>query len=264
MIGPPGRQLNGRNRVPRACRMQSATKSVKRVRHYFRNWQERVREAGLTALLIIEVLLIFLVVPLTGMGLLPHYLQVSVFVLFVLATLVVTSRSHFATAVVVVCVFLSPLGSFAHAEAPLDFPDWLSAGGRLAAIATLSFVIARAVFGPGRVTFHRVQGAIVLYLNFGLFFFTIYRLMDDLNLNPAAFAGPGLPQTSAEFGSGAALLYFSFSTLTTLGYGDIVPLHPLVRNLANLEAVIGQLFPATLLARLVSLEIEHRRQAKSQ
>jgi hypothetical protein len=37
----------------------------------------------------------------------------------------------------------------------------------------------------------------------------------------------------------------------------------LARNLANLEAVIGQLFPATLLARLVSLEIEHRRQSKS-
>ena len=72
-----------------------------------------------------------------------------------------------------------------------------------------------------------------------------------------------LPPIGAEHGSGAALLYFSFSTLTTLGYGDIVPLHPLARNLANLEAVIGQLYPATLLARLVSLEIEHRRQARS-
>ncbi|HTC04866.1 MAG TPA: potassium channel family protein, partial [Xanthobacteraceae bacterium] len=64
-------------------------------------------------------------------------------------------------------------------------------------------------------------------------------------------------------GSGAALLYFSFSTLTTVGYGDITPVYPLARNLANLEAVIGQLFPATLLARLISLEIEHRRQSKS-
>jgi hypothetical protein len=59
------------------------------------------------------------------------------------------------------------------------------------------------------------------------------------------------------------LLYFSFSTLTTAGFGDITPLNPLARNLANLESVIGQLFPATLLARLVSLELEHRRQAKS-
>jgi hypothetical protein len=62
---------------------------------------------------------------------------------------------------------------------------------------------------------------------------------------------------------GAALLYFSFTTLTTAGFGDITPLHPLARNLANLESVIGQLYPATLLARLVSLELEHRRQSKS-
>ena len=44
--------------------------------------------------------------------------------------------------------------------------------------------------------------------------------------------------------------------------GDITPLYPLPRNLANLEAAIGRLFPATLLARLVSIEIEHRRQSK--
>ena len=49
------------------------------------------------------------------------------------------------------------------------------------------------------------------------------------------------------------MLYFSLSTLTTTGFGDIVPVHPFVRSMANLEAVIGQLYPATLLARLVTL-----------
>jgi Ion channel len=47
--------------------------------------------------------------------------------------------------------------------------------------------------------------------------------------------------------------------LTSLGYGDIVPVHPYARSLANIEAVIGQLFPATLLARLVTLELQSRR-----
>jgi len=54
-------------------------------------------------------------------------------------------------------------------------------------------------------------------------------------------------------------LYFSLVTLTTTGYGDVVPLHPFARSLATLEAVIGQLFPATLLARLVTLELQGRR-----
>jgi hypothetical protein len=98
----------------------------------------------------------------------------------------------------------------------------------------------------------------VLYFNFGLFFFTLYQLVNVLVAN--AFSG--LPPTGAEHGSGAALLYFSFSTLTTAGFGDIKPIYPIARNLANLEAVIGALFPATLLARLVSLEIDHRRNSK--
>jgi hypothetical protein len=52
------------------------------------------------------------------------------------------------------------------------------------------------------------------------------------------------------------MLYFSFGTLTTAGSGDISPVHPIACSLVNIEAMIGQLYPATLLARLVTLEIE--------
>jgi hypothetical protein len=235
--------------------MASPIKVFKRFWRRFLKWQERSREPGLTALLIIEGVLIFLAIPLGGMGLLPSLVLPALFVLFVLATLVVTSRSHLAAFLVFVAVLLSPAGAFIHAEDPSVLTEWLSASGRLLAIAVLSLVIARAVFGSGRVSWHRVQGAVVLYLNFALFFFTIYRLI--VVLAPDAFKG--LPPVGTEHGSGAALLYFSFVTLTTVGYGDITPLHPMARNMANLEAVIGQLYPATLLARLVSLELAHRK-----
>ena len=55
------------------------------------------------------------------------------------------------------------------------------------------------------------------------------------------------------------LIYFSFVTLTSTGYGDIIPVHPIARSLCNVETIIGQLDPATLLARLVTLESAHRR-----
>jgi hypothetical protein len=61
---------------------------------------------------------------------------------------------------------------------------------------------------------------------------------------------------NARLASG--LFYLSFATLTTTGYGDLVPLHPLARSLCNFEAVIGQLYPATLLAKLVTLELRDR------
>ncbi len=209
--------------------------------------------------MVLETALIFLIILLTGMGLLPQWVLQAVFAALIISILAVTWHSHTATIAVLASVAVSLISTLLWREDPTPLTDWLSAGGRLVAITALSIVIGRVVFGSGRVTIHRVQGAILLYLNFGLFFFTIYRLMSLLS----ADAFGGLPPLGKEFGSGAALLYFSFSTLTTVGYGDIVPLHPLARNLANLEAVIGQLYPATLLARLVGLELEHRRQSRS-
>jgi len=54
-------------------------------------------------------------------------------------------------------------------------------------------------------------------------------------------------------------IYFSYVTLTTLGHGDIAAVSPVARTLAMLEALIGQLFPAILIARLVSMELYYRR-----
>ena len=55
-----------------------------------------------------------------------------------------------------------------------------------------------------------------------------------------------------------AFTYFSFITLTTVGYGDVTPLNEVAKQLAVLEALIGQLYPAILLARLVSLQVTTR------
>jgi ion channel len=239
--------------------MPPALEAWNRFYQRFRKWQEHTREPGLSALLVIEATLLFVVTPFTGVGLLPSFVPPMVYMLFVLATLVVTSRSHLAAGLVFISVILSTIGIVIHTDYPSVFTEWLSAGGRLLAISALSVVIAKAVFGPGRVTMHRVQGAIVLYFNFALFFFTLYQLVNVL----VADAFSGLPATGAEYGSGAALLYFSFGTLSTAGFGDIKPIYPIARNLANLEAIIGQLFPATLLARLVSLEIDHRKSSNN-
>jgi Ion channel len=110
----------------------------------------------------------------------------------------------------------------------------------------VAWTVAHAAFDAGRINIHRIMGAVILYLYIGLIFSSLYRLM-------AVFLHPsfgGLPIGRRNL---SELLYFSLSTLTTSGYGDIVPVHPFVRSLANLESVIGQLYPATFLARLVTL-----------
>ena len=88
-------------------------------------------ESGLTALLIIEVSLIFIVMALTGMGVLPELVVPLMFVLLVISILVVTPRSYYVSALVAVAVILSPAGAFVRSDHPSPLTDLLNAGGRL-------------------------------------------------------------------------------------------------------------------------------------
>ncbi len=120
--------------------------------------------------------------------------------------------------------------------------------------------VGRVFRDEGTVTGERVTGAVAVYLLVGLTFAYLYGLLEQLL--PGAF---NLPARSA-FDDSTQLdcfTYFSFITLTTLGYGDITPVHPAARMCVAVQALFGQLYPATLLARLVSLEITHRQAAKS-
>ena len=116
--------------------------------------------------------------------------------------------------------------------------------------SVLIWVVAHAVYAPGRITIHRLQGALVVYLSFATVFASAYALIWELSLS--AFANLLAP-------SGGSMLYFSLTTLTTTGYGDIVAIDPFARNLANFESVLGQFYLAITVARLVTLELDDRR-----
>ncbi len=139
--------------------------------------------------------------------------------------------------------------------APSSAPLLLAHAGSLTALMLAIYIVGRAVFAPGPITAHRVLGAIALYMTFGLMFSTAYRAIRDII--PGALGN--VPLGLESWRAYGLILYFSFTTLTSVGYGDIVPIHPFARALTNLEAIIGQLFPATLLARLVTLQLETRR-----
>ena len=128
-------------------------------------------------------------------------------------------------------------------------------GGEILAFSALIWVVAHAVYAPGRITFHRLQGAIVVYLSLATIFASAYGLIWELI--PDAFANIAAPTgDQKEVG---IMLYFSLTTLTTTGYGDIVPIDPFARSLANLESVVGPFFLAITVARLVSMELADRR-----
>ena len=120
----------------------------------------------------------------------------------------------------------------------------------------LTWVVLRRTFRDGPVTPSRVRGAVAAYILLAITWSSLYQLIEILL--PGSFHLAESAFSHGERYLQINLTYFSFITLTTLGYGDITPLHPLARLSVIMEALLGQLYPATLQARLVSLEIVHR------
>ena len=87
----------------------------------------------------------------------------------------------------------------------------------------------------------RIQGAVAAYIFIGLMFSSVYELF--VVLRPTAFTFSVRPPDESPHALSAQLVYFSFVTLTTVGYGDVTPVNPMLRSMVTVEALIGQLFP---------------------
>jgi hypothetical protein len=221
-------------------------------------WRERWRDPALTVLLAVQVFAMFVLTPLAAMGLPIPRPVVDVQLIAVIGVVLVISDSRGSVALALLSIMLGVAAEVLRIARPSAINNVIGHGGSILGFVTLAWVVARAVFAGGRVNIHRIQGAIVLYLNFAMIFTAAYRLV--LELSPGAFKGvPDVLGVADERSTLATMLYFSFTTLTSTGFGDIVPVHPLARSLANLEAIVGQLYPATLLARVVTLEMAFRR-----
>lgn len=219
-------------------------------------------DLGLSALLAVQALTLFVVIPLGGPSPTSHLLFDACHLVFAAVCVAVLTGHR-----VVQCVLLAGLVLLA---AGPGLQDWTSSHlgldqavlhdvvGFTAFVfnGVVTALVARHVFGPGRVTAHRVQGAILIYLNVAALFAIAYSALES-HVPGAIVHTAGGVLASTMGARIAELTYFSIATITTTGYGDLAPVHFVARSLANLEAVFGQLFPATLLARLVALHLAH-------
>ena len=218
--------------------------------------QQRVDRA-LTALLVLQGVTLFAVIPFGARSVGGRALLDLCHFAFAAISVAALTRRHSLQGIVIGALALLAAGPSLSQRLGADLHLGVALQHELVALIAFGFngaitaLIARHVFSAERVTVHRVRGAILLYLNVAALFGIAYNALEQLA--PGAFnivMPPGEAPT-------AAFTYFSLTTITTLGYGDITPLHPLARSLAMLEAVFGQLFPATLLARMVALHLAH-------
>lgn len=113
-------------------------------------------------------------------------------------------------------------------------------------------VLVRRIASRSTVTAETVKGGIGVYFLIGLLFTLVYLVL--YQFDPEAYANVAEP--------GADLFYYSFVTLTTLGYGDVTPVSAYAKNLAILEALVGQIYLAVFIAQLVGLRLAERLSGK--
>ena len=208
------------------------------------------RDWLLTLLTVVLTLMIFVFAPLQAADIFVFQTFAIAGLLPIIAGVLIISGNPIALGLMSIAFIANFVVYFLRLYYPWPYNLHLLAGAWLIIAVTLGIVVARAVFGGGRITYHRIVGATLLYLLIAVIFATLFAVV-GLSIADA-FKGIAFDDNAALASS---LFYLSFVTLTSTGYGDIVPVHPLARSLCNIESVIGQLYPATILARLVTLEL---------
>jgi hypothetical protein len=218
---------------------------------FVRFWNE---DRSLNVMLLLLLLFIFVLVPILNPGRGGAiFIKIIYSVMLLTAILSVAKHKKYVT----IAGILAIIGLFVNWLSDIEPTRSILIAHDFSAILFNFFfaiVILIKTFQPGEITFLRIEGSIVVYLLMGLIFGYVFQAIYFLagnssfnNINGAELKG---------------FLYYSFTTLTTVGYGDITPVHPLARSLANFEALIGQLYPAILIARLVSMEFESSHQKR--
>jgi len=115
-------------------------------------------------------------------------------------------------------------------------------------LAAVIYVLLRYIFLSSYVSRDVLYAATAVYLLLGALFVPIYGILETVN--PGAFIDNAMPEMAVQW---QQFIYYSYATLTTLGYGDILPVSAWARSFASFESIIGVLYIAIMMARLVGL-----------
>ena len=168
-----------------------------------------------------------------------------------LATIHSRIRIYFVAALTIVTLAVDLIAEFDPAQSSPPLESAL----KLACLSILVSVTIKRTFRPGPINVHRVMGGIAGYLLIGFAWVFAYLLVVLQAPNAIHFES-SLERISSR--QPTPLVYFSFATLTTVGYGDAYPVHPVARSLAIAEALVGQLYLAILIASLVGMALQAR------
>lgn len=222
-------------------------KHVDRARQGWRQWVDS--DNSLAALLFFLVVYGFFIYPLAGRDGRTEPIAAWSFSLVLILGVLATTKHKGARTGMVVLAVVAFTSHWLHYFIREHAVHMISAAAAAVFFGVLAWLITARVFRSGGINIYRIYGAVAVYMLLGILwgeFYVIAYLMDPSSFYFDPATQRGEPPISE-------LIYFSFSTLTTLGLGDIVPVGPMARSMVTFEALVGQLYPAVLLARLVTL-----------
>lgn len=223
--------------------------------HFEQNNNNRWALGGFIGIFVI-ILILFLLIPAVWKDPLVHLLAHSSLTIVVVYTLFVITKASY---VLWIGVPLSLLFIFfdIYSVYTSSMEAVYIAYSIYALLLVFAIVVSiRKVLLTKKINTNLICGAIIVYLFFGILWAKLYFLADGLI--PASFNGikkadPGSSDLIAVYNTQFEFIYYSFTTLATVGVGDILPLNRLTKSLTMLEAMFGQLYVATVIAKLVSV-----------
>jgi Ion channel len=211
-------------------------------------------DLGLTLVSISLVILIFVIFPLRQAGLAGRFFFDIVMVTLMVSGAFTLKQNRILTVIIIAIVVVGTFVLWVSRFYPALF--LLSLSSIFSTVTALLYarIVLLVMFRQGPVTWSRIQGGICVYLLLGLAWASAYQLIEQLH--PGSFHFVSEPTDIDQVTS--KLVYFSFATLTTVGFGDVLPVAPFARSLAIAESMVGQLFPAILIGALVAMAMQSR------
>jgi hypothetical protein len=190
----------------------------------------------------------------------PTILNIVAVAVLLSATYAVSERRIF----LIIALSLSTISiimTFWLAAAPSHWLVITSHASLVILIGFFAVAILGYVLRSGKVTSDKIYGAICAYLLLGYGWAFAYSVIEEVQ--PGSFTSLNSDWPHDLVNRVMQMRYFSFVTLATVGYGDIVPHTPMARTMALLEAMLGQFYLVALIGRLVGLHIVHGKDPRS-
>lgn len=206
-------------------------------------------DLGLTLVSISLGILVFVIFPLHQAGLSSRFFIDVVMVSLMVSGALVTNQSRLLTGITVGIVIIGASILWASRLYPASLIMQFSSAFSVLVFLLYVRIVLLVMFREGPVTWSRIQGGVCAYLLVGMAWASAFALIEQIH--PGSFHFASQPDNTDDLVS--KLIYFSFTTLTTVGFGDVLAVTPFARSLAIAEAIVGQLFPAILIGALVAM-----------